>query len=710
MPGLRRPLLYAALTATLVASATAITTVPAAASGTSSITGHLTDAAGSPAAEAGVWATSLDFGGQPAFARTDTAGAYSFANLDAGTYVLSFRALTGTFEQYAHQKLNFFDADHIAVAAGATAVVDEQLLATGRIAGTLRNADGSAVQAGVQAYTAEGQNYVGSVGVAPDGTFGLDLPPGAYKLQFNVRYSFYQWNGGKLTFDSAAPIQVTAGATVSLTETVVATGSIAGRLTNADGTPAGGVSVSAELVGATGIPQRNATTDADGRYRMDDTVPGDWIVGFSGPRWIVQYAHGTLDPAAAAHLTVTGGQVTTVDEQFLPRGTVRIIAHDATSGAPLSHFCVYATTNANLSGCADSTELVLDDVFAGVWHFDVNIDDHQHFEAPDATVTVVGGVSTTIDVALRRGATLTVPMVKRAGGAAAEGCATAARIGVQYPYFGEYPNYITTYTCSDWQSPQVPGTVILGPLEAGTYQLYADPRDDALGSQWVGAAGGTGDRGAAAQVTLTDGAQVAVPVVQFDKGGTIKGKVTDVTTGAPVPSVCVSVTARTPGFSGDGCEAATAADGTYVLPGVGPYAWPVQFAGDGYQWRWSGNAVTRPEATPVTVKAGKNVTANFKVRTGGGTITGMFHDAAGHRIDGGVIAYNAVTGEAASIGAQAYGTVPYTLANLAPQQQVKLQWSTGDGHHGWVGGTSFATATPVQVKNNKTLTVNIAVS
>ncbi|MEV0130514.1 carboxypeptidase-like regulatory domain-containing protein [Dactylosporangium sp. NPDC050688] len=706
---LRRSLLHAAMTATIVAMATAITAVPATASGTSSITGHLTDPAGAPVAGASVWATSIGSGSPPVFTQTDGAGAYSFGNLDAGSYVLSFRAAGGSFEQYAHQALTFYAADRIPVAAGATVVVDEQLLATGRIVGTLHNADGSAAQAFVQAYTAEGQNYVGSGGVAPDGTFGLDLPPGDYKIQFYVRYSFYQWNGGKLTFDSAAPIQVTAGSTIPLAETVVPTGSIAGRLTNADGTPAAGVGVFAERLEYDGIPSRNATTDADGRYRMDDVVTGDWIVGFSGPRWITQYAHGTLDRAAAAHIAVTGGQVSTVDEQFLPRGTLRIIAHDATSGAPLSHFCAYATTNTNLSGCADDTEIVLDDVSAGVWHLNVNIGDHQHFEERDATVTVVGGQTTTIDVALRRGATLTVPMVKRADGSTADGCATAARVGVQYPYFGDYPNFITPYTCSDWQSPQIPGTVILGPLDAGTYQVFADPRDDALGSQWVGATGGTGDRGAAAQITLVEGAQVTVPVVRLDQAGTIKGKVTDLTTGAPVQGVCVSVTAMTPGFSGDGCPVGTADDGTYVLPGVGPYAWPVQFTKNGYQWRWSGNAASRTDATPVTVRAGKNVTANYKLRTGGGTITGTFHDAAGHRLDGGVTAYNAVTGEAASIGAQAYDNVPYTLANLAPQQ-VKLHWSTGDGRHGWIGGTDFASASPLQVKNNKTLTVNITVS
>ncbi len=706
---LRRPVLYAALTATIVATGAVVAAAPAVAAGTSSITGHLTDAAGAPAVSAVAWATP-DSGGLSTSVQTDGTGAYRFDNLDAGTYVLSFRAAGGSFEQYAHQKLSYFTADRISVAAGATAVVDEQLLPTGRITGTLRNADGSVAQAFVQAYTAEGQNYVGSSGINFDGTFRLDLPSGTYKVQFYVRNSFYQWNGGALTFDSAAPIQVTTGSTVTLNDTVVPTGVIAGRLTNADGTPAAGVNVYAERPEWDGVMSRSATTDANGRYRIEDTVTGDWIVGFSGPRWITQYAHRTLDRAAAARIAVTGGQVSTVDEQFLPLGTVRIVAHDATSGAPLSGFCAYSNNNSNVGGCAGATELVLDNVFAGVWHFEVYIDDHQHFQERDATVTVVGGQSTTIDVALRRGATLTVPMVNRAGGAAADGCVTAAKVGAQYPYFGEHPDYVTSASCTDWQSHRIPGTVILGPLNPGTYQLFVDPDDDLLGSQWVAVGGGTGDRDGAAQITLAEGAQVTAPAVRLDRAGAIQGRVTDLATGAPVSGVCVAVTAMTPGFGGDGCGYSTDEDGNYVLPGVGPYRWPVQFAAGGYQWRWYGNAASRPEGAKVTVRAGRSIPVDFKVRAGGGTITGTFLDGAGHRHDGGVVAYNAVTGEAASIGAQAWDNNPYTLDHLAPGQQVKLQWSTDDGQHGWFGGTSFATATPLQVTDNVTLTVHIPVS
>jgi hypothetical protein len=696
---LRRALLSAAATALIIAGI-AVPAGPALAAGTATITGHLTDAAGQPLANALVSLRTTDWAHLASVA-ADANGVYTASGLEPGEYIVSFSPFGGGYTQYLHQRRTYGEAEHFVVAAGATIVADDQALPTGRITGTFRNRDGSPLAADISVYTAEFQDSAGSGTVAPDGTFSIELLAGSYKLNFSRYPGINQYNGGVTNFESAAAIEVVAGQTTPWAETLMATGSIAGRLTNADGSAAAGVGVFAETLNYT-APSHNATTDADGRYRMDGVPLGDWIVGFEGPRWIAQYAHGKLDRETADRITVADAQVSTVDEQLLPTGTVRIVAHDATTGAPLSGFCAWALRNTNLSGCAQGAELVLPDAFAGVWRFDVNIGDHRHFDVPDATVTVTGGQTSTIDVAMRRGASLTVPMAAKAGGATAEGCALASRVGDYFPNDN-------VYDCSDWQSPPVPGTVVIGPIEAGTYQIFADPRDDALGAQWVGATGGTGDRGAAAQLTLAAGDDVTAGVVRFDAGGSIRGKVTDLATGAPVDGACVSVTAMAPGFGGDGCPVATIADGTYTIAGLGPYAWPVEFVKHDYQWRWSGNAVTRPEATTVTVRPGRSVAANIKLRTGGGTVAGFFHDAGGHPIDGAVLPYNAVTGEAVQFGGQAYGGGPYTIAMIAPQQSVKLRWYTNDGRSGWVGGSSFASAASYPVKNNKTTTVNITI-
>jgi hypothetical protein len=255
--------------------------------------------------------------------------------------------------------------------------------------------------------------------------------------------------------------------------------------------------------------------------------------------------------------------------------------------------------------------------------------------------------------------------------------------------------------------------VVIGPLEPGTYQLLADPRDDALGLQWLGANGGTGNRDAARRITVASGDRVTAPTVRFDKAGTVRGKVTDVNSGAPVANACVWVAALSSGFNGSGdCPAGTAADGTYSIPGVGPYAWPVEFAHSGYQWRWSGNAANRHEATPVTVQAGRSATANMKLCTGGGALTGTIRDRSGHPLDASVVAYDAMSGEAVQFdgGLTPEGQPPatYTISNIAPQR-VKIFYRTPDGRSAWLGGADLTHAQTYQIRSNQTLTVNIVV-
>ncbi|MFI5912453.1 carboxypeptidase regulatory-like domain-containing protein [Dactylosporangium sp. NPDC051541] len=697
----RRPLLLAALTVMIAAVALVPAGPTLAAAGTGTISGHLTDAAGLPAAGAFVWAQTRDMSAT-ASATTDAAGSYTMTGVTAADYVMSFRASPGGFTQWAHQKTGFGEADTVTVGAGAAVVVNEQLLPTGVITGSLLNRDGTPSTGTVTAYTMPGQAYVDSKGVS-GGAFRIELPVGAYKLQFRVRDAFYQWNGGAKSFETASAIQVVAGQTVQLQETVLPTGSIAGRLTNADGSPAAGTNLA--VIQDSRSFYGNATTDADGRYRVDNLLLDDYTVGFYGSTGVQQFAHRTLDPNAAARIPVRDGQVTTVDEVFLPKGKIRVVAHDATTGAALSGFCASYTILTWVGGCTDGTEVVLNDVFVGAYNLEVQIDDRRHFSVPSVPVTVAAGQTAGIDVGLRLGAAVNATMVKRSGGAATDGCVQAARVG------GAFSSSPYGY-CSDWQANPVTGKALLGPLEPGTYQVFAQPRDPALGLQWVGAAGGTGDRDAAAQFTVAAGDVLNLPVVRFDPGGTIQGKVTDVAGGAPLPYSCVWVAALPSTFNGSGdCPAFTDADGVYTIKGVGPYQWPVEYARGDREWRWSGNTVDRQYATKVQVTAGQTVRADAKMAANGGKLTGTIRTAGGQPADAMVTAYSAATGEPVQFFGGLYSPDPqppatFTIPNVAPQR-VRLHWSTADGRSGWVGGADFAHAQVFQVRRDLTLTVTI---
>ncbi|GAA1506737.1 hypothetical protein GCM10009827_020730 [Dactylosporangium maewongense] len=132
----------------------------------------------------------------------------------------------------------------ITVGAGATVTVDDQL-PTGTISGSLLNRDGTPAWAYLTVFDSAEQNFVTSVSVPSSGAFTLDLPAGSYKLNYRVRNAFDQWSGGKTSYETAVPVEVTAGQTVQVVETVLPTGSVGGRLTKADGSPAANVGVTA---------------------------------------------------------------------------------------------------------------------------------------------------------------------------------------------------------------------------------------------------------------------------------------------------------------------------------------------------------------------------------------------------------------------------------------------------------------------------------
>ncbi|WP_327007741.1 hypothetical protein OHA72_10970 [Dactylosporangium sp. NBC_01737] len=144
------------------------------------------------------------------------------------------------------------------------------------------------------------------------------------------------------------------------------------------------------------------------------------------------------------------------------------------------------------------------------------------------------------------------------------------------------------------------------------------------------------------------------------------------------------------------------------MTGIGPYAWAVGFAKYQYQWRWTGNAVNRHEASTVTVVAGRKVTANLKARPGGGTIAGTIRDSAGAPATAYLRVVDALTGEPVASAADVNQDATYTIGNIPPQQ-VKLYYVTPGGSAGWLGGTDLATARTYTIRNNRTTTIAVTV-
>jgi hypothetical protein len=212
--------------------------------------------------------------------------------------------------------------------AGPAAAATE----TGEFTGTFRTAAGSPIgDARVQAINAQTRYPEAGTITGQDGAYTLRLRPGTYLLKFVQPDWSEQYSPQQTAEHRAAEYTVAAGATVTVHETVIARGSVAGRLVDAAGAPAGGSEVALYPTGDDDHPLFADVTGADGnfqarvpagRYRVSFTLPSN-----SEAR---QFVPRKLRLADAIDVEVTGDQTTIVNEKLLRTGVIagRVLTAD----------------------------------------------------------------------------------------------------------------------------------------------------------------------------------------------------------------------------------------------------------------------------------------------------------------------------------------------------------------------------------------------
>jgi hypothetical protein len=201
---------------------------------------------------------------------------------------------------------------------------------------------------------------------------------------------------------------------------------------------------------------------------------------------------------------------------------------------------------------------------------------------------------------LRFGATISVTVTDAATGEPVGGICLNGQPS-EHP--AEYGGFVGG--CADFS-----GTMTITQVVPDRYNFFASVFDGVYGSQWVGPQGGVGAQTLAAAVIAAEGETTEL-AVRLDRAGTIAGVVTDEATGQPLGGVDVLA-----GFMGGTTEP----DGSYSVPGLGPYEWVV-FAGG----QWSGGGANRFAAVPVPVRAGETTPYDVKLQKGttlAGRITG----------------------------------------------------------------------------------------
>ena len=201
---------------------------------------------------------------------------------------------------------------HPALAAGS-----------GSITGTLTDAGAPVPGATVSLLLNVYPVSIATTVTGADGAFRLDgVAAGTYKVKFSLPGGLEQFYPGRADFASGASVTVADGQSVSVTDTVIAHGSLAGRITTASGAPA-----ARALVGITrpaAAETAHVLTDDNGGYLLPYVPAGSYREFVSAaeraaPR---QWVHGHKQATDADPVVVALGQRTTVDEALLPLGTI----------------------------------------------------------------------------------------------------------------------------------------------------------------------------------------------------------------------------------------------------------------------------------------------------------------------------------------------------------------------------------------------------
>jgi hypothetical protein len=229
------------------------------------------------------------------------------------------------------------------------ALAPAALAATGSIEGTVTESAHNGLT-GVSVTVYGGAEEVkGSSTTNAKGEYTVPgLSGGEYKVRFSDQPTYSnQYYKKQSSFENANFVSVTEGSpTTGIDAEMLQPGKIAGRVTNAAGTPVGNVNVEVNGGEFEFISGASATTNANGEYTIENLPEGDYKVSFfpSSSTYLFQYYSGQESFASANPVLVSAGKTTPgINAVLVEGGRISGTVTDAYTHARLSKIEVFAS-------------------------------------------------------------------------------------------------------------------------------------------------------------------------------------------------------------------------------------------------------------------------------------------------------------------------------------------------------------------------------
>ncbi len=418
---------------------------------------------------------------------TDSGGGYSYANLPTGSYKVRFsrdQQSCSTVAWY-NAKNDSITATQVAVIAGQERTGINALLPTGKLLGTLLNADTGKPFTGfttVAVYDAVTGNLSDNVYASfLAGTYLFsELAPGNYKIRVTPTSPQYPvtWYDNKYSMSSANSVTITGSSSLTANTTLSPGGTITGHVTEAvGGTGINGAAIHA-YDSVTGEQRAATTTNSVGAYTLQGVPTGQsYQVQFTQPGYEGQWYNNTADQGSALPITVaaatpsvTGIDATLVNGCANTGGVTGLLLYpwgDPALDATVTGYDLSGRMVAETSTDADGTYRLTCLPSGG---YKIVCDDIEYLYTATAAATVTApAVSPLPNIIMGIGGSITGQVVNNSGETVAHADVAFFDAANNRVKFG----VTTTGAVIDYVTTDIQGNYVAGGLPSGSYTVRA---------------------------------------------------------------------------------------------------------------------------------------------------------------------------------------------------------------------------------------------